>query len=346
MARNKGTFNASFNFQVKMQEAFDPRTAVSTKADLINKETWPYDGDTIYLYNGIVVSVADEKSLYMLTDITNVLSSDYSGWLRVDAGNAEQVDVIDNLESDRTDAALSAKQGKQLMNEINTVAGKLTNIYTYKGSKATYAKLPTDAIAGDVWNVEEAHGGHPAGTNWAWTGTEWDALGGNIDLSVYYTKTEVDAAILVEENRAKGEESRLEGLINANAQGVTEAKNAANDNKTALESVTKNIGDINTVLNGLDEDDTDGLVGRLASVESKNTAQDTRLTNLEKLVSGGEGGEGGTTILEMVNQNAADIEALEKRVEANENAIEILNGTGEGSVKKSIEDALDWIDVE
>lgn len=346
MARNKGTFNASFNFQVKMQEAFDPRTAVSTKADLINKETWPYDGDTIYLYNGIVVSVADERSLYMLTDITKVLSSDYSGWLRVDAGNAEQVDIIDNLESDRTDAALSAKQGKQLMNEINTVAGKLTNIYTYKGSKATYAELPADAVAGDVWNVEEAYNGHHAGTNWAWTGTEWDALGGNIDLSVYYTKTEVDAAILVETNRATGEESRLEGLISANTQGVTEAKNAAAENKTALEGVTRNIGEINTVLNGADDDDTDGLVGRLASVESKNTAQDTRLTNLEKLVSGGEGGEGGTTILEMVNQNAADISALEERVGANEDAIEVINGTGEGSIKKSIEDALTWIDVE
>ena len=346
MARNKGTFNASFNFQVKMQEAFDPRTAVSTKADLINKETWPYDGDTIYLYNGIVVSVADEKSLYMLTDITKVLSSDYSGWLRVDAGNAEQVDVIDNLESDRTDAALSAKQGKQLMNEINTVAGKLTNIYTYKGSKQYYEELPTDAAAGDVWNVVNPYLHFPGGTNWAWDGEAWDALGGHIDLSGYATKTYVSDAVYVEERRARDAEGDLSRSLNAVGTTANSALEIANSNKTALEGVTKNIGDINTVLNGLDDDDTDGLVGRLASVESKNTAQDTRLTNLEKLVSGGEGGEGGTTILEMVNQNAADIEALEKRVEANENAIEILNGTGEGSVKKSIEDALTWIDVE
>lgn len=50
----------------------------------------------------------------MLVDMSKILSTDYSGWLRVDAGNAEQIDVIDNLESDRTDAALSAKQGKAI----------------------------------------------------------------------------------------------------------------------------------------------------------------------------------------------------------------------------------------
>ena len=36
MARNKGTFNFAANFQVKMQEALDPRVVVSAKAVLIN----------------------------------------------------------------------------------------------------------------------------------------------------------------------------------------------------------------------------------------------------------------------------------------------------------------------
>ena len=33
-----------------MQEALDPRNVVESKADLINKDTWPSDGDTLYLY--------------------------------------------------------------------------------------------------------------------------------------------------------------------------------------------------------------------------------------------------------------------------------------------------------
>ena len=90
-----------------------------------------------------------------------------------------------------------------------------------------------------------------------------------------------------------------------------EAKNAADANTTTLTQVTKNIGEINTILNGVADDDTDGVVGRLSAVETVNANQDTRLTNLEKLVSGGEAGEGGTTLLEMVNENAANISTLQ-----------------------------------
>ena len=223
MARNKGTFQFAANFEVKAAAALDPRVTVATKAELIAKETWPYDGDTIYLYKGILVSVQEENAVYMLVDTAKILSADYSGWLRVDAGNAEQVEVVDNLTSDATDKALSAKQGKVLMGEIDGVKAKLVNIYTYMGSKDTYAELPSDAEGGDVWIVAEAHDGHPAGTYYAWTGTEWDALAGSIDLSNYYNKSEVTAAIKVEADRANGEEARLEGLIGGNATLAQEA---------------------------------------------------------------------------------------------------------------------------
>lgn len=355
MARNKGTFNFAANFQVKMQEALDPRLVVAAKTDLINKETWPYDGDTLYLYEGMTVGVVAEQAVYMLIDIDNALATDYSGWLRVDAGNAKQIEIVDSLTSEATDKALSANQGKILLGKITSVEDKITSIYRVKGSKATYDELPTEGNeTGDVWNVEEASNGHPAGTNYVWNGMAWDALGGSIDLSNYYNKSEVDSAILIEVNRAKDEESRLEGLIADNTTLANEAKALASENKTALESVTANIGEINIILNGEDDDDTDGLVGRLATVEEKNNAQDTRLTNLEKLVSGGEAGEGGETLLEMVNANTAAIASLEPRVKANEDAIaenasalEILNADAqtEGSVDYKIEQAFAWEEV-
>lgn len=348
MARNKGQFQFAANFEVKAAAALDPRVAVATKAELIAKETWPYDGDTIYLYKGILVSVQEENAVYMLTDTAKILSTDYSGWLRVDAGNAEQVEVVDNLTSDATDKALSAKQGKVLMGEIDGVKAKLVNVYTYKGSKATYAELPTDATAGDVWNVAEAYNGHSAGTNWAWTGSEWDALAGSIDLSNYYNKSEVDAAIKVETDRAVAEEGRLAGLIGGNTTLAQEAKNLATDNQSSLSTLSTTVGNINLVLNGEDDDETDGIVGRLASVEEKNTAQDTRLTNLEKLVSGGEAGDDGTTLLEMVNANTAALASLEPRVKANEDAIALLNNNAQtvGSVDYKIEQAFAWVDVQ
>lgn len=64
----------------------------------------------------------------------------------------------------------------------------LTTVYRYKGSVATYADLPTTGQkVGDVWNVETADPDHgiKAGDNVAWDGAQWDALGGNNDLSGY-----------------------------------------------------------------------------------------------------------------------------------------------------------------
>lgn len=353
MARSKGTFQFAANFEVKAAAALDPRVAVASKAELILKETWPYDGDTIYLYKGIVVSVADENALYMLIDTDKILSTDYSGWKRVDAGDTQLIEVVDNLTSDDADKALSAKQGKVLMGEINGVKAKLSNIYTYKGSKDKYAELPTDAEAGDVWNVAEAHNGHPAGTNYAWTGSEWDALAGSVDLSNYFSKDEVNAAIAAESALRVAEEQRLAVLIEANTTLANEAKGIASENQNAISGLSQSVGNINLILNGDEDDNTDGVIGRLAIVEEKNNAQDTRLTALEKLISGGEV-EGDTTLLEMVSQNTADISALKKVVSGEDGngglakAVEILNGDSktEGSVDYKIEHAFAWEEVE
>lgn len=74
-------------------------------------------------------------------------------------------------------------------NAVSTAVGSL---YKVKGTKATYANLPsTGNVAGDVWNVTAAYGNYPAGTNWVWTGSEWDALGGAIDLSGYVLSSDL-----------------------------------------------------------------------------------------------------------------------------------------------------------
>ena len=72
--------------------------------------------------------------------------------------------------------------------------GKVAGLYTYKGSVATYANLPASPATGDVYNVEAAYGDYPAGTNWAWTGSAWDALGGAFSIT-YATAQEVTAVL-------------------------------------------------------------------------------------------------------------------------------------------------------
>lgn len=69
----------------------------------------------------------------------------------------------------------------------------------YKGSVDTYAELPEDAKIGDMYNVVQEYKDpdtkkiYPAGTNFGWTGTAWDALGGSIDVSNFATTAQLNA---------------------------------------------------------------------------------------------------------------------------------------------------------
>ena len=325
MARNKGGFVFASNFEVKLKEALDPRIVVSAKADLINKETWPYDGDTVYLYNGLIVS-AGSDGVFRLIDVNKVLNADFSGWERIDSASVEKLGIADNLESDSSLEALSARQGKILMNEINTLAGKLTGVYTYRGSKETFAELPEEGmIAGDVWNVDEKVGNHPAGTNWAWTGEAWDALAGSIDLSAYSTTSEVEALLKVESDRATAKEGELLVEIEKNALGISEAKSGVSENALQIEGITKTLGEINNL----------------------NIEQNEKISGLETLILG-ESEKPESSILELIEQNSSNILILQGETENLKKNIDTLNGSESvvGSVDYKIGQAFEWIDIE
>lgn len=83
MDRKKGTFGFTANYEVKLQELLDPRGGVTNKEELINKETFPYDGDTIYMKEGMLVSVSSTREVYMLVSLADILAADYSGWVKV-----------------------------------------------------------------------------------------------------------------------------------------------------------------------------------------------------------------------------------------------------------------------
>lgn len=66
----------------------------------------------------------------------------------------------------------------------------LASVYKYKGTKATFAELPsTGNTVGDVWDVTET------GMNYGWTGTAWDALGMSITIDAI-TNAQIDAIIV------------------------------------------------------------------------------------------------------------------------------------------------------
>lgn len=84
MAIDKGNIKTSVNYKVTAQKPLDARTKRPTKADLFKKESWEYDEDTVYIYNGMLVYVEDEKKTYCLTDVANFDKE--SGWELVGTG--------------------------------------------------------------------------------------------------------------------------------------------------------------------------------------------------------------------------------------------------------------------
>lgn len=69
----------------------------------------------------------------------------------------------------------------------------IVGMYKYKGSVANSSNLPTNGqTKGDVYNIVNASSYGPAGTNVAWDGSAWDALGGLFEIESI-TNAEIDA---------------------------------------------------------------------------------------------------------------------------------------------------------
>ena len=159
------------------------------------------------------------------------------------------VEIIDSLESDKTDAALSAAQGKALKTLIDDLKASVAAALDYKGTKDSYDQLPSSGNKkGDVWNVVAAHGTTPAGTNYAWDGAKWDPLGGTIDLSGYYTKSQVDDAISAAKTELEAADTALEGQIttvtNQLANKVDKVEGSGLISDTDLNQIRTNKADI------------------------------------------------------------------------------------------------------
>lgn len=114
MAIDKGNIKTSANYDVKAQKPLDGRAVRPTKADLIKKDSWSYDGSTVYAYEGMQVYVQDEKKTYYLKDLSKMFASDFSGWELMGTGATPDID----LSGYATKEDLAHKQDI-LMNGIN-----------------------------------------------------------------------------------------------------------------------------------------------------------------------------------------------------------------------------------
>jgi len=87
MARTKGTFNFSANLEPKVQAPLDARTVIDTVAELTQAATWQDTNGDVWLFDGLVVSIAQTGELYMLTNKSAYTQP--ASWKRIDGGGAE-----------------------------------------------------------------------------------------------------------------------------------------------------------------------------------------------------------------------------------------------------------------
>ena len=98
-------------------------------------------------------------------------------------------------------------EGIARQEDLELLAEKLATVYTPKGSVNTVADLDNvEKQPGWVYNVVEN------GKNYAWTGTEWDDLGGIIDLSDYMRLDDIRPLTTIELDTIMNSASSVESL--------------------------------------------------------------------------------------------------------------------------------------
>ena len=163
MARGKGLFQVTANYEPLVTGPFDARSLVQYKEDLILPDTWTVNGSR-YIYNGMIVAVANDtvenNGVYRLID--RRYYTDYSAWEKL----AELSDIR-NLQAQINELKESGGSATELSFETrfnfpNTgVAGTL---YIATDENATYYWDKQNAvykcIGRDYHEIETIFGGN------------------------------------------------------------------------------------------------------------------------------------------------------------------------------------------
>lgn len=74
--KDKGMFKFAGTYEVNASTPLDPRVQWDSFEDLIKKDFWPTQGNTVYVYNGLIAAVGDE--VWMLIDKTKFINCIYN----------------------------------------------------------------------------------------------------------------------------------------------------------------------------------------------------------------------------------------------------------------------------
>ena len=163
----KDTTDKKMGLYVKNPSVNDSWFTVETSGSFAVVDTLPQWAD------------ADPHTIYFKAD-GNILTGyikktgTIGAWYTLGGASQGTVDTV--LSATSTNPV----QNKAIYAAIQDVRAQVSNIYHYKGS-CLAADLPVaDNKVGDTWNLEDTSSYGPSGTNVAWDGTKWDALGGDL----------------------------------------------------------------------------------------------------------------------------------------------------------------------
>ena len=165
MARSKGTAIFAVNFEPTGQSPLDARLVVGLKSDLTNEATYADNN----IYNGMVVAVLEDNSLYMLTNMSAV--TEEGSWKRIDAGSSEGDisgihESITNIEGDITEinSAITANKVASSGKTITVATAETgTNIEVNIDGK-TITKDENGVLSVDFTAMVEVPTGDTGGT--------------------------------------------------------------------------------------------------------------------------------------------------------------------------------------
>lgn len=150
--------------------------------------------------------------------------------------------------------SLTTSQGYATAAEIAAKAYADTlvaSVYRVKGTVANYSALSqiSNPKVGDVYNITST------GMNYVYTENGWDALGGTIDLSNYYTKSQVEnlvqEGVNTAENYAESLVSGFDSRITNNANAISNLGTTQSQQQTAITNINNNIQANTTNINNL-----------------------------------------------------------------------------------------------
>ncbi len=208
------------------------RIADGIKGLTINK-TGDVPTSVVFTLLGGTTQTLDLSKFQTATQVSSAITTALAAYVKTTDFNTYKEDILSEMNDIRDGVAANTNEigslGSRMddaESEIDSLSGALNNVYTksevytkgetdkqigdkiaalgkvfeFKGTKATYADLPTTGNEnGDVWQVTTAGtitstgAQFEANTEFYWDGTKWEILGVNqVNMDNYYTKGEAD----------------------------------------------------------------------------------------------------------------------------------------------------------